>query len=81
MSCPTCDHTMHCVASRADLMDRDVFWCQRCGTVLFGKDHAHAPKLVERVRTFREQFWPNETPPIWTRLGIAESINTPAERT
>lgn len=81
MPCPTCDHTVQCLTCRPESPANDVFWCPRCGTILMGHmGDTGIPKLVERCRAFREEFWANETPPIWDRLGIAESINIPAER-
>jgi hypothetical protein len=66
----------------------NFFLCPRCGTVkvdAFGQhgDKVYVPALVERCRKFAAEFWGNEptTPPIWWRLGIAESINLPGERT
>ena len=50
MACPTCDHTMHHVAT-AGKKD-PLFWCPRCGTI---KSEAkikpfEAPMLVARAK-------------------------------
>lgn len=47
MACPTCDHTMQCVAD-----GEAVFWCPRCGTVRGYEKEPYVPKLVERTREY-----------------------------
>ena len=85
MACPTCDHTMENISTGRD-NDWYTFLCPRCGTVRMyeagdeGNAEVYVPKLVGRCRTFEGQFWPTGPAPIWRRLGIAESINLPADR-
>ncbi len=82
MSCPTCGHTMHSIASSTS----PVYWCPRCGTL---EDHTNGlkdvstPKLVERCRKFKGHAAEHVTQTaidIWKRLGIEEAINLPDER-
>jgi hypothetical protein len=91
MPCPTCGHTTH---SLGVLQGRAHYWCPRCGTLRShcGYDADSnpiyddgTPKLVERCRQFEKatdglgrmaMTW-HQT---WARLGIAESINVPADR-
>jgi len=81
MACPTCDHTMSCVAP-------GTFWCERCGTLRIRKTLAapnedYTPHLVGHCRHF-ERIVENIDSPLpraeWHRLSIAESINTPENR-
>ena len=44
MSCPTCDHTMHCIGTSDPL----VFWCPRCGTIKSKDEEPDVPTLVQR---------------------------------
>lgn len=47
MSCPTCDHTMKCLAVTGG---DNPYWCPRCGTVKYGNhegDTGEKPKIVE----------------------------------
>lgn len=78
MPCPTCDHTMWSI-------QYGVFWCPRCGTLNTG-DSVSSPLLLKRCRDFeramRNKF--DDDPADmekWKRLGIAESINKPEDRT
>ena len=84
MPCPTCDHTMQPAAR--DENGVTVHWCPRCGTLRLTTPRGHVndepPKLVARCREFEKQT-ADLDPPIlgdWRRLGIAESINPPADR-
>lgn len=83
MSCPTCDHTMQCVADW-------VFWCPRCGTVgersgVMAALQSQAPKLVERCKEFSKTMLSKQNASgfemwfkaHWHRVGIAESIDRP----
>lgn len=85
MSCPTCDHTMHCIG-------HGIFWCPRCGT-LKGNDplgQVSIPALVDRCRRFAaegntQSYFLGKSKydhadEEWRKLGIAESINVPSER-
>jgi hypothetical protein len=63
---------------------RQLFWCPRCGTL---RDELassnHIPKLVERCRRFDELVGATvsgQSKHHWHTLGIAESINLPADR-
>lgn len=80
------------MASINNLAARRVFWCQRCGTLktetYTGTPddwfvEVEAPKLVERCRRFAPSLerLPEHTgvETAWHRLGIAESINLPAD--
>lgn len=94
MSCPTCDHTLDCIADSAD--GRRVLHCERCGTLVvrFLGDTAiarispiaqsvYVPKLVERCRDYVHDVYVRHnayTPSQWHTLGIAESINKPEDR-
>lgn len=83
MSCPTCDHTMHCLGRTED--DRTWWWCPRCGSVFHeGPDQLPmppgVPKLVERCRTFHVLGCNPDTLKIWAKLGIEESIYRPEDR-
>lgn len=74
MACPTCDHTLEGIGYR-------MFHCPRCGT-LVGSPVAgavHVPALVRRCREFKV-YAGATAEPNWNRLGIAESINLPGNR-
>jgi hypothetical protein len=84
MSCPTCDHTMASIAHET----LHIWQCERCGTLktqhFLGIDppNFYVPKLVGRCREFAQRF---DQPAkvlaqMWRHLGIAESINLPADR-
>ena len=76
MACPTCSHAMASVGS-------GIFHCGRCGTLIgcYSDGSAVVPKLVERCREFSAGWDENDPAAIlWHRLGIAESINVPANR-
>jgi tRNA(Ile2) C34 agmatinyltransferase TiaS len=77
MSCPTCSHTMQGVGY-------GVFHCPRCGTMKGPIGEVVTPALVERCREYERGALDMDTDPVavseWERLGIAESINTPANR-
>lgn len=95
MACPTCDHSME-ACGQNDRGD-NFFHCPRCGTLkidAFGQhgDKLYVPKLVERCREFRATRHPSFKAEVgifgdpvlvaeWERIGIAESINVPANRT
>ena len=74
MPCPTCDHTM-------EGLGYGIFQCRRCGTTKMN-DSFFIPALVERCRRFEqsqiETF--NSIDDRWRTLGVAESINIPANR-
>lgn len=86
MSCPTCDHTMQSLGVDAQQAKR-FYWCPRCGTIKTvitscNDEIDDCPKLVERCREYAEsdclldkfaRHW-------WKTMGIAESINLPADR-
>jgi hypothetical protein len=76
MPCPTCYHTMEACTIT-------ISHCPRCGTMVMDHD-VYIPRLVDRCRQFEEVILPknNMTPMAadWRRLGIAESINIPANR-
>lgn len=82
MPCPTCDKTFECVSRNEDMA---TFQCPICGTVMI-KDYrnkqeaVYVPALVERCREFEAAFNPQLHTPAWHTLGIAESINLPADR-
>jgi len=81
MSCPTCDHTMHNLGVT-------YYWCPRCGTIQQSLDfkpfNVNVPKLVGRCRQYECIPVPFNVQPLlaseWQRLGIAESINKPEDR-
>lgn len=92
MPCPTCDHTMQNIASRHG---EPVFWCPRCGTIMFtkplfeGEKLDECPKLVKRCREFeaheRDDLaqgfeMAKETLFRLHQLGIAKSIHKPEDR-
>jgi hypothetical protein len=62
----------------------ELFWCLRCGTIRWHPLLPEkltvdaAPKLVERVRKYRDQTFLDEH--LWRSLGIEESIHRPEER-
>lgn len=78
MPCATCEHTMQNIAEPGTT---PAWWCPRCGSICtLHVPDTKAPALVHRCRemqalnvglTFRVD---------WKRLGIAESINLPANR-
>ena len=75
MSCPTCDHTMECFGSLGN------FWCPRCGTIVNPAGEVRGvPRLVERCRAYGQSGAMTGGNSPWHRLGIAESINKPGER-
>jgi hypothetical protein len=63
MACPTCDHTMQCVAT-------NTFWCPRCGTLKMVDSRCPEeivePKLVRRAFNLCEE--------ILTHAGLTEGI-------
>ena len=83
--CPTCDHTL----GRLCIHERMCFdLCDRCGTVTVtildanpGPDNprVYVPKLVERCRQYEIECL-FSTRGNWDRVGIRESIHTPANR-
>lgn len=80
MPCPNCDHTMSKLGVTEGTAPRPVWWCPRCGTSRFGDaGGSMTPMLVDRTRRFTDTLGM-----MWTalahRLGIFESIYTPAER-
>lgn len=83
MSCPTCDHTMEGINSTV-FENATIFHCPRCGTTKNRDGSCTVPKLVDRIRELESGYVrPDEYPPLtsdWRRLGIAESINLPANR-
>lgn len=87
MSCPTCDHTMAMIVNSPP---HSFHHCPRCGTVkhnthghsAFSVAAVYVPTLVERCRKFATtQIGCGDNAALWNRLGIAESINLPADRT
>ena len=86
MACPTCGHTMACLADLPHWSQ--AAYCPRCGTVsvkTFRDDQVirtevYAPKLVERCRQFEKLVIEgySKGPECWNGLGIAESIRPPA---
>lgn len=88
MSCPTCGHTMQGVGGVPAVGGDPAFWCPRCGTLeMPARKLTESPKLVERCRKFEtDPLMPlpaisGEIGKLWTRLGIAESIHKPEDRT
>ena len=89
MSCPTCDATME---GLGEWGGRKHWHCPRCGTLrticVDGEGNStgyvedYRPKLVDRCRQFAGRLPVAASAPagLWQRLGIAESINVPAER-
>lgn len=78
MSCPTCSHTAHGIG-------HGMSWCPRCGTLLGCPDgiEVDVPALVNRCRRFANHFRADEDGLLmqsWEVLGVAESIETPAQR-
>lgn len=90
MACPTCSETMQG-------LHPGCRWCPRCGTLWFdevcGMGRAVAPKLVARCQELATTV-PHDGIPTpgghtswplwwveWCRLGIAEAINIPEDRT
>lgn len=83
MKCRTCAHKLECITRAFGW-----FWCPGCGTCFHSPTkESRLPKLVEKCRTFRKclgaehmtqhQSCRDE----WNAEGgIAESINTPANR-
>ncbi len=91
MSCVTCGHTMQGVGEVPAVGGSPIFWCPRCGTLAtvddgLGTLNYETPKLVERCRQFAaDPLLPllavsGTVGRLWNRLGIAESINTAANR-
>lgn len=85
MACPTCGHTMQCVADPGPRYS--VFWCPRCGTLnvtsMGTPDRVVAPKLVDRCRKFAIGgllLDAEMARSAWDGLGIAESIHKPEDR-
>ena len=89
MSCPTCSHTLGRLCIHESM---SFYLCDRCGTVVVtilnanpGTDNprVYVPKLVERCRAFEDEGWPKNgaCTRAWNRLGLAESINLPENRT
>jgi hypothetical protein len=88
MSCPTCDHTMQQINTAGSASQ--WYWCPRCGTIKerlwaaeapFYVDEFEAPKLVGRCREFATtQVGCGGNAAVWNRLGIAESIDLPGDR-
>lgn len=90
MPCPTCSHTMYGMGEVPAVGGNPLFWCPRCGTIQsvdpgLGTLISETPKLVERCRTFARQRIIDGSPDgdsaAWRQTGIAESINTPENRT
>lgn len=80
MACPTCDHTMQ----KLPVENPPHFWCPRCGTLAVGltsRLDTSAPKLVLRCREFAPVIHHVDDIVAWKRLGIAEAIDPPADRT
>lgn len=88
MACPTCDGTM----ASLGYADGGTIWhCERCGTIKHDNFYVDAPakvyvpKLVERCRRFATllpaiELSPAKVADEWRHIGIAESINLPANR-
>lgn len=85
MPCPTCDHTL------SRLFGDDggglSWWlCPRCGTTIRRPegqpDSVYVPKLVDRCREMEVMFVRDdgELARAWRRIGVAESINLPGNR-
>lgn len=74
MPCPSCSHTLQGIGY-------GMYHCPRCGTLTNCPiDGAvSVPALVQRCRDFAPALTTYQVE-TWNRLGIAESINTPAER-
>jgi hypothetical protein len=89
MTCPTCDHTMQCLEG-GHFGKTGIHWCPRCGTIYFARegfdDRRSVPMLVERCGAYEAGLKDCRTPSRsflisdWRRLGIAEAINTPENR-
>jgi hypothetical protein len=82
MSCPTCGGTMEHIAQTSYRFNA-YFWCPRCGTLKWiqgDREEVSAPKLVERVRQFRDSWGGVEFDKRWHRLGIQEAITPENER-
>ena len=85
--CPTCGHDLEYAGTPEPdspyPQERiDNYWCPRCGTLSMRGGGADVPKLVERCREYERQRIENGLSADrheWKRLGIAESINVPAE--
>lgn len=88
MPCPTCDHAMKHIGHNRS---HSVYWCPGCGTIKDDNPHsddavreAAAPKLVSQCREYASHFCKENIAQYyrntWNRLGIAESINLPADR-
>ena len=81
--CPTCSHTM--TAFGCKVTDRNFYVCPRCGTIKtcdgLNAPTIIVPVLIERCREF-EKFLPinQSLKATWRKLGIAESINVPENR-
>ncbi len=89
MSCPTCSHTMATILAAAPDGYPCIRHCERCGTmtVLRAKDYSdvYVPKLVGRCRglyaSTSEGAWTRLNRNILRKIGIAESIHLPENRT
>ncbi len=81
MPCPTCSHTMQQLGCCTDT-GLKFFWCPRCGTLKPCDTEAAAPALVSFCRRYEQAVMIDGAPPTlnWERMGIAESINVPRER-
>lgn len=54
MPCPTCDHTLQNIGAK----DQRIFWCPRCGTLVYEADNfrgENCPYLANYVRN----WWAN----------------------
>ncbi len=84
MPCPTCGHTVALLCTKGCKLKTDYYHCGRCGTVVFetpdGREAVHVPQLVERCRRLLQRLPPPQSM-IAHVLGVAESINTPENRT
>jgi DNA-directed RNA polymerase subunit RPC12/RpoP len=88
MACATCGHTMQLVQQDTD--GRPTHWCPQCGSLTVGAGMPAVPRLVERCREFQlqmsvgtglgSQYASKPLWALWRRLGIAESIDKPADR-
>jgi len=86
MSCSTCGHTLDLIGHLGlDPGQGAIHHCGRCGTLVVHnaafEDSVYVPKLVERVRLFREKSRAGVVfDRLWHQVGIAEAITPPAER-
>lgn len=96
MACPTCDHSLACMASGHN--EAAYYHCPRCGTNVItclhtGRTQAvYVPQLIERCRLFvyggasedgmgaLTKEAFQEAKAICNRLGILEAIHKPEDR-